>query len=202
MSFNMPVSDFIALCVIVANYDLNIPIDELMLRWEKKLKPKRKLRFDQADFPDYVYLFAITLQYIRYSDINIIDDQIHQVPKQNSIFSEMTLNQWIKPMSSETIIGSTDGEDLIFNAKFCDAKDDILLDKEYREHYTIITDEKTIRAGCFFNQQFRKILTDPACYQQDKIGHFLRSNVYAQKILELWTTIEIASSVFCMGNQK
>ena len=121
------------------------------------MKPKRHLRNEVTSFPEYILLFAKYFEYIRYSEMNAIYEAILDGPKQRTILSEMTLKNWIIPMTDYIVIDSNDSDDGFFSVKSYGKLDDGALDLYFRRDICHM-ENSDVMDGFNFNRDFRHIL--------------------------------------------
>lgn len=187
MSLGIPVSDFIALCIITARYDLDIFLDDLVVLWEQyeKLSSRRFVSIF-SNFTDYILLFSTWLNFISYGDWEQIWEVIHKVPKENSLLSDITIREWIPPMLSYSWVDSNDSDDIAFTLKQAE-KDEFCSDLHCRELFMCYASEKNIQEGIRFNKIFRQLLADNENLASEVLINFFVSDSYAQRIREIYT---------------
>ena len=187
MTIGLPITDFIALCVVTAEYNLDISIDDLILQAERdKDTGLREYHLDPNRFSDYFFLIATRLGYINYPDWNQISKALYHIPKLHSVFTDMTFREWISPMLSLTWMWANDSEDDIYTLKNA-IDDEYYSDKSCREYYMRFYPDWVIEDGCRFNMKFRELLKNSETLTSSTLKKFFEYDNFTRNIVQIYT---------------
>lgn len=161
-------SDIIAICIILSNYKLDIPIGQVIENVELfEESHKRFFGTGIEDMRNAFYMFAYNLWQVGHEDLEKIPEMIKAV----------SLAEWIRPiLLYREVYFNDEGEYWIGDYELGDTMDDC--DDNWYDDY-----ENT--ADINYEFEIRKFFNSPQNYNSMKVMEFFNSHGIKDSILEI-----------------